>query len=367
MIRTFTKGLVTGALGAALAAALIGLAVPAAADGLQVSLDAKGGNRPSGGDGGGGGGGGGGGTVTPAYYDWMAANVEDAWALGALGSGVTITVVDDYNSGDVFEGRLVSADVLLQTHGQWTSQQAGLVAPGATVVQRDWTGGGPVKLGGGFNVINLSYGVLATAGLNVNNLLWSRRDASIIAAAENGDALISKSAGNTWGLAVGEAFTSNGALVQDYLALDLIGAQSALFVGALEWNPDGAGPEGMASYSTIAGTDAAVQAQFLVVGVEGGRLLGDEFANYGIACGSTEGTCLYGTSFAAPIVSGYGALVASKFTSATPTQVAQQLLGTTDRDTLVDIGPAGWGPEDMAVYGQGEANVFRAVAPNSLN
>jgi subtilisin family serine protease len=96
----------------------------------------------------------------------------------------------------------------------------------------------------------------------------------------------------------------------------------------------------MAPYSNIAGSNSIVQNQFLVVGVEGSK------------------TGLNGTSFAAPIVSGYAAIIGSKFAKATPTQITNQLLQTARTDTI-----AGYSP---ARHGRGEASVARAIAPLSI-
>ena len=96
----------------------------------------------------------------------------------------------------------------------------------------------------------------------------------------------------------------------------------------------------LASYSNFAGTNTTVQDQFLVVGVK------------------NSATGLLGTSFAAPIVSGYAAILKSKFTGAGHTQIANQLLDTARRDTI-----AGYDP---ALHGQGEASLSRALAPANL-
>ncbi len=200
------------------------------------------------------------------------------------------------------------------------------------MVEDDYSRGGKVKLADGFNVLNLSYGMYATTGYNVDQLLWGQQEASIISYAENGQAVVSKAAGND-SVAVGSG-NSDG--LEDYLATALIGAQSAIFVGALDGNGGS-----LAWYSNYAGSNSTVQNQFLVVGVDGNL------------------TGLYGTSFAAPIISGYAAVLSSKFTSATPTQVASQLLLTAREDTI-----AGY---DVAIYGQGEASISLALSPLSIN
>jgi subtilisin family serine protease len=67
---------------------------------------------------------------------------------------------------------------------------------------------------------------------------------------------------------------------------------------------------------------------------------------------------LYGTSFAAPIVSGYAAILSSKFTSANPTQITSQLLNTARQDTI-----SGY---NSAIHGRGEASITRALSPVSI-
>lgn len=83
-----------------------------------------------------------------------------------------------------------------------------------------------------------------------------------------------------------------------------------------------------------------MQKQFLVVGVEGSK------------------TGRYGTSYAAPIVSGYGAILGSKFINASASKIVNQLLSTARQDTI-----AGY---NVAVHGRGEASIYRALAPVSI-
>jgi subtilisin family serine protease len=74
---------------------------------------------------------------------------------------------------------------------------------------------------------------------------------------------------------------------------------------------------------------------------------------------ANDGTNLYGTSFAAPQVSAYAAIIGSKFTTATPLQITDQLLDTARTDTIQGY--------DVAIHGQGEASLSRALAPQSIN
>ena len=72
-----------------------------------------------------------------------------------------------------------------------------------------------------------------------------------------------------------------------------------------------------------------------------------------------DGSYDQGTSFAAPRVSGYAAIVRQKFPNLTAPAVANVILDTATWN-------AGWGAKSassQAIYGQGEANLGRALAP----
>lgn len=270
----------------------------------------------------------------PEVKSWMSPEVGAAWRQGYQGLGVTIKVVDDFTSNDLFYGNLIGKTRLLR-HGQWTRLEANLIAPQATMRSHDFMRGTTVSLSTGFNVLNLSYGMMAPAGKNA--IQWSRQESSIIGYAFKGQAVVSKAAGNEFGTAVGQP-DQYGEV--DYLNRSLIGAKSAIFVGALDNNGSPSALAAMASYSNVAGSNATVQNQFLVVGVDGLK------------------TGLYGTSFAAPIVSGYAAILSSKFSKANPTQITNQLLVTARKDTVAKYDPA--------IHGRGEASITRALAPASI-
>lgn len=269
----------------------------------------------------------------PVYQSWMNSEIQGAWTSGYTGQGVTITVIDDFNSGTRYWANMKGTSENLR-HGEWTRQQAGMIAPSATMRSQDFYSGSTVPLNSGFNVLNLSYGMMAPAGYGAVG--WSAQESSIISYAAEGRAVVSKSAGND-GVAVGQP---NAAGNIDYLGRDLIGKPSAIFVGALSRNGTTAAPASMASYSNIAGADATVQNQFLVVGVE------------------SDKTGIAGTSFAAPIVAGYAAVLSSKFTSATPTQVTSQLLSTARQDTIQNY--------NASIHGRGEASIARALSPVAI-
>lgn len=269
-----------------------------------------------------------------SYYGWMHGDVPLAWQGGVTGTGVRITTVDDFSSASRISGNLGDGGLSLR-HGEWTQKESGMIAIGSTLAAHDFTNTQAVYLAPGFNVVNLSYGMMAQAGYGA--VTWSARENSILNAAHGNLAFIAKAAGNDYGTAVGQA---NKAGNVDYFGRDLIGAQGAVFVGALTRNGTTTSPASLASYSNIAGEDLRVQDQFLVVGVDGSK------------------TGLNGTSFAAPIVSGYGALLASKFNTESPAMIADRLLNTARTDTILGYNPV--------LHGQGEASLSRALAPNTI-
>jgi subtilisin family serine protease len=273
--------------------------------------------------------------TAPQVQAWMSSEVGDAWAAGYKGAGVTITVVDDFRSNQGLYGNLGQGTQLLR-HGEWTLKEASMIAPSATLRTQDFNSGTTVALNRGLNALNLSYGMYAPAGYTASQIGWSAQESSIINYAQNGKAVISKAAGND-AVAVGAANASGNV---DYLNVALKGAASAIYVGALNTNGTTSAPATLASYSNMPGTDTDVQRQFLVVGVDGAK------------------TGLYGTSFAAPIISGYSAILGSKFTKSTPTQITNQLLNTARQDTISGYNPA--------THGRGEASITRALAPLSI-
>lgn len=267
-------------------------------------------------------------TVQP----WMSPEVGDAWRQNYKGSGVTITLVDDFRSNSRFSGNL-GYGVANMRHGEWTYNEALMIAPAATMRADDFNTAGAVALNRGLNVLNLSYAMYIAPNVAFR---WGSQEQSIVSYATNGNAVISKAAGND-AVAI-NSVNRNGQI--DALNYSLKGTQSAIYVGALSKNGTTTSPAQMASYSNTAGTDTTVQKQFLVVGVEGNK------------------TGLYGTSFAAPIISGYAAIVGSKFTTANATQITNQLLNTARQDTLVNY--------NAATYGKGEASLTRALAPVAI-
>lgn len=263
---------------------------------------------------------------------WMQSEIARAWSLGFRGQGTSITVVDDFRSTSRSTGILRGTTERLR-HGEWTALQTGLIAPSARVLTRDFGTTQAITLQGGLNTLNLSYGMMAAAGSTIR---WTPREASIIGFARTGRAVVVKSAGND-GIDIGTP-TATGRF--DYLSRDLTGTPSTIFVGALTAHGSTARPATLAAYSNRPGADATLQGQFLVVGVP------------------SDLTRLSGTSFAAPVVAGYAAVLGSKFTRATPVQITGQLLATARTDTIRNY--------SATLHGRGEASIARALAPAAI-
>lgn len=265
---------------------------------------------------------------------WMSTDVSAAWARGYKGQGVSISVVDDFIN-DPFTGNLTGRTES-KTHGRWTTQQASLIAPRATVYRRSYFDEfSNLRLRSGLDVINLSYGITSTPGSG--GIDYEALEDSIISYAQTSQAVVVKAAGNE-SVRIG-GVDEYGEI--DYLNVDLIGAESAIFVGALTRNGKTSSKARLASYSNFAGSNTTVQRQFLVVGVDESRMK------------------MAGTSFGAPIVAGYAAILGSKFKSATPDQIVDQLLSTARKDTISNY--------RASIHGRGEASLSRALAPSRLD
>ena len=259
-------------------------------------------------------------------YQYQSPEVWAAWAQGYKGQNTVINIHDNFTSVNGFN------------HGAWVLSFATETAPSASVVAHQWAGEAvigivPNKL----NIFNTSYGIISAGGTGTYLASYE----AIIGYATKGHAVVTKSAGND-SIPVGATIPSgNYAGKIDGLGVRLAGQQSAILVGALSKNGTTASPASMANYSNTAGTSPVVQRNFLVVGVDSSSLGG-----------------AWGTSYAAPIVAGYAAILGSKFTTASATAVTNQLLNTARTDTV-----AGYNP---AIYGRGEASITRALAPASI-
>ena len=139
-----------------------------------------------------------------------------------------------------------------------------------------------------------------------------------------------------------------------------------LIVGALNSSGFTNNPASMAWYSNKAGSDTLVQSRFILangntpfdtgwMSVNGTAVSGTSFDPNGNPLSDT------GTSYAAPRIAGFVAILRQKFPNLNGEKSASVLLDTARYDTLsCYYQSAGCDP---AIYGKGEASLSRALAP----
>ena len=326
--------------------------------------DGKGGGGGGGGKPGGGGGGGGGDPLFP-YYQWMHSDLPGVWDMGFTGDGQTITFIDNF---DPTTATLVNINldmdnvIELMAHGDAVRAFSQFVSPEATLVRHQYDPSSMPVFGAGLDVINLSFGLATESGnyeadwieagghiLEAELIRLAFIDTTLAGAEES--AVIVKAGGNGGYVGQGgEIGTRVGGDLfgfVDVLGHDLIGAPNVIFAGALDANGTihkrRGGTGTLASYSDHPGNNLVTREQYLVVGVDASLM---EAA---------------GTSFAAPIISSYAAILGDKFMDENgvapgATQVVDRLLDTARTDTIRNYDPY--------YHGQGEASIANAVAPD---
>lgn len=289
------------------------------------------------------------------YYVWQHNDVRGAWQQGYKGQGVTIHIHDEFTnrytreiSGarNTFEGWEWSAFRHARvTHGDAVAAVASRTAPLADIESRQWVNGNITLHNSRLNIVNASYGVMQSGLVSAPTINSYRQSNQLAQFAHQGTALVVKAAGNS-----NLPLSDNGG-GGDVLSLALKGAPAVIFAGALndhgtrvknhrfwKWSFTTGGTT-KANYSNTPGVDPDFYNRFLMVGVP---------SSMNVA----------GTSFAAPQISAYAAIVGSKFTRATPEGVANQLLSTARQDTI-----RGYHPH---IHGRGEASLNRALSPSSI-
>ena len=282
-------------------------------------------------------------------YLWQHSDVKAAWSQGFKGQGVKITVHD--NDVDLLEDGAYlkykrNWDFYRResmTHAEAVRQVAQFTAPSAQVEKKPWDNGTIVLDPTKFNVVNASYGWVGGTDAGSVAVAKSYQLAQL---AYNNQAVVVKAAGN----ANANLSDQGGG---DGINIALKDANAIIFAGALSSHgtevktrkirgqTSQTGGAVRADYSNRPGADAAYQNRYLMVGVDSWNMT------------------VAGTSFAAPQISAYAAMVSSKFTAARPNQVVSQLLNTARTDTI-----SNYNRED---HGRGEASLSRALAPISLN
>jgi hypothetical protein len=291
--------------------------------------------------------------------------VLNAWNQGWTGKGKNILMVDNYLLTDEF------------SHGITTMLIANRYAFGASMYGVDLAGGG-VKTFSGVNitsavnidVVSMSesytpsnvmcnngcgitpsssvYNSAISANASTNNAIVNLLLQTTTPQYANNllNAVIVKSAGNA-------AIESKYDLTTLALSQNSSTLNRLLIVGALDKFGTTASPANLASYSNKAGTDSNIQSHFLL---ESGNAPGSFYVNGVYVPSSSQGT-----SYAAPRVAGYVAIIEQKFPNLTATNTANILLQTARYDTLSCYYTAGGCP--VATYGAGEASLSRALAP----
>ena len=283
---------------------------------------------------------------------------------GWTGKDQNVLIVDHFTP-------TVSGEV---THGGVVATLAARYAPGANYTSFDTISGGysnwqvtPINAtnfqisdttilnnfkGINYQVANISLGVPDPTGAQAYKDIFKMNNVIVGTQAQNAngtytqiynkvttsDAVIVKASGNST-LVLGSAAAIAADALTPALMNDAATKNRTLLVGALEHNS--AAPSGrIAYYSNKAGIYTS---NFVVASGT------DPFANYtGI-----------GTSYAAPRVAGYVALVRQKFSAVNGSQAAGIILDTARWNGT-------WGAKNdanQAIYGKGEASISHALAP----
>lgn len=341
---------------------------------------------------------------------WITSDVKTAWAQGWTGAGVKIGVIDDFTPNDLSEFLNIpmpgsgcnqsggfamcstqASALFKQTHGDQTSMIVGGarsslkggyvevgdyaystgdrgkytliadlnialsspqfgIAKDATVLRDDFltyqsnTNGLFAVLKGwgtgtdaasksyrGLQVVNLSLG--GTSRNSVTNKSSYATQLLYANASDVPDAVFVKAAGNSSCVVSQTNCDPLNAVFYNSPQFQ----NKSILVGALSQSGGF-----LASYSNTAGAFAD---KFVVADGRGVR--------------NIDGTYEQGTSFAAPRVSGYAAILRQKFPNLNAASTTNVILDTASWNTA-------WGAKSattQAIYGQGEASLSRALAP----
>ncbi len=264
-------------------------------------------------------------------YTWMNPDVGKAWSKGYQGANANLIVHDTFKS--FYITAKINSKITVRTtqaHGNWVADIAKAVAPESSVQAIQWDTK-PELAPSRFNIVNMSYAIPGTKGQPYSHFSVSM--------ATQGTAVVVKAAGNY--NANMTVLDQKGGTNYDLLNFALKGLPGVIFAGSLNQHGDTATNKQAtkASYSNYPGADRVYQSRFLMVGVP-------------------TSLTLAGTSFAAPQLSAYAAIISSKFKEASPIQIADQMLKTARTDTIKNYNPA--------TFGRGEASLNRALSPISL-
>jgi hypothetical protein len=291
--------------------------------------------------------------------------VKEAWNNGWTGAGKNILLVDGYTgAGTDFR------------HGVTTMMITDLIAIGSNKYALDYgnsgtspTGtllnidGNAVTTATSMHVVNASFGtVYGSNGKNPSlsadrsfmftatansRATWTNvfNGTTSIANLNISDAVITKAAGNDSTDSQYEHHVAS-------FAADSIILPRLLIVGATTGDGTTSSKTTLASYSNKAGSNTTISDRFLVANGKSPYDTGDVGIN-GYTASAGEGT-----SYAAPRVAGYAAILRHKFSNLNGEKSASILLDTARYDTLTCHPNC-----DSTIYGKGEASLSRALAP----
>ena len=262
-------------------------------------------------------------------------------------------------------------------HGVIVMMNSDLIAPGASKFGLDNRSDGTVfDINGtnltssrAINVINMSFDLEYTAdSWSCNNgcgiaPTTDRYNSGIAATAADHNTLINILNGVTSvtnlsnfsnAVIINSAGNDNLDTKYNLTALALSGntnvASRLLLVGALDKNGTVASPATKASYSNYAGSSSAISDRFVMANGTMPWVSGSVKIN-----GSNFDGDYSGTSFAAPLVAGYAAVVMQKFPNLSAASTSNIILDTARTDTITGY--------SATIHGKGEASLSRALAP----
>ncbi len=307
-----------------------------------------------------------------------SADVLAAWNAGWTGLGKNITLLDSYaNIASCSD----TAGTSNECHGLHTMLIAGLIAPYANLTGLDMNLNSVGKAGStgsaltspvSTNVINMSLGFTPCnngcggapttadfATLTSTSSGWNNNVVALLNTTSNGfnisnmlNSVVVKSAGNAYQDAKYD--TTTAALVENASI-----ASRLLVVGALDKNGSTSNKANIDKligssqyYSNYAGSNTAISDRFVFAY---GR---DPYASLAVAFNGTGSPVGQGTSYAAPVVAAYAAVVMQKFPNLDAVKTSSIILDTARYDTLTCYPNC-----DPAIWGRGEASLSRALAP----
>jgi hypothetical protein len=299
-----------------------------------------------------------------------STDVLDAWNAGWTGKDINVLLIDSYAS------KTTCTYANGNCHGIITMMNVDLNAPGTAKFGMDYNTRNPIKGSDGnslttntnMRVVNMSFtynnswncnngcgiapdNATYTAGINTaasTNAIFVdllTGTTSVTYVNNLASSVVTKAAGN-----------NNLDSKYDTLTLAMINnasvASRLLVVGALDKDGTTSSQATKASYSNFAGDNTSISDRFVMAN---GTMPWNTGA---VSINGSNFPVASGTSYAAPKVAGYVAVVMQKFPNLDAAKTSNIILDTARYDTLTCHPNC-----DSAIYGKGEASLSRALAP----